>query len=68
MDAPDLLRQYRARHGWSQSQAAAATGVALETWQGWERGRTMPQQPFVTRLLAEALALPAYPAAEREPE
>lgn len=56
MAAEELLRAYRLRHGWSQSEASAATGVPPRTWQGWEAGRPLPKARLLTRLLEEALA------------
>lgn len=52
---PELLRAYRARHGWSQAQAARVCGVPKPTWQNWEIGRPMTHGALVSRLLAELL-------------
>ncbi len=50
-----LLKAYREQHNWSQSEASAATGVPVKTWQGWECGKPAPQQRFLMQLLAAAL-------------
>jgi len=55
-DQVALLKAYRASRGWSQAAAAAACGVPVSTWRGWEVGKPMPQQAFLVRLLAEAIA------------
>ena len=55
-DLPALLKAYRARHGWTARQAAEATGVAYQTWIGWEGGKRAGQHAWMERLLREALA------------
>jgi DNA-binding transcriptional regulator YiaG len=37
------LKAWRARKGFSQSQAAEALGVPIDTLQNWEIARTKPQ-------------------------
>lgn len=52
------LQAWRARMGWSQREAAASLGVALNTYQQWETGRSwktgQPVEPPLTALLAAA--------------
>lgn len=56
MRPEELLKAYRLRHGWSQAEAGAATGVPTRSWQNWEIGRPLPHARLLTRLLEEALA------------
>lgn len=62
MTGSALLKAYRARYGWTQDQAAAACGVALSSWRGWEMGKPMPQRALLHRLLAEAMHAPIVDA------
>jgi DNA-binding XRE family transcriptional regulator len=47
--APGDVRAARMAAGHTQRQAAAAVGVAVRTWQGWEWGSS-PMQPGLWRL------------------
>ena len=51
------LKSYRARHGFTQAQAAALLGVSLRTWQNWEIARNRPPDYALANLTA-LLALP----------
>jgi DNA-binding transcriptional regulator YiaG len=55
MREPLDLPAFRAAHGLTQRQAAAALGVPLRTWQGWERGK--PCENGALRVLLEMLAV-----------
>lgn len=37
------IKTWRAKHGWTQEQAAAYLQVPLKTYQNWEWGRRAPQ-------------------------
>jgi putative transcriptional regulator len=39
----DKLKDWRSKHGLSQSQAATALGVPVRTLQEWEQGRRSPR-------------------------
>lgn len=47
----DLLKDWRADHGFSQRQAAVALGVRAETLRGWEGLDAAPQQPALGEIL-----------------
>jgi DNA-binding transcriptional regulator YiaG len=49
------LPAFRAAHNLTQRQAAAALGVPLRTWQGWERGKPCQSGPL--RVLVALLAV-----------
>jgi transcriptional regulator with XRE-family HTH domain len=58
------LKRYRARHGWTQAQAAAHLGVPLRTWQNWEIARNRPPEyalATLTALMASPLEFAADP-------
>jgi DNA-binding transcriptional regulator YiaG len=38
----DELKDWRARMGWIQAQAAQALNTPISTYQGWEQGRFKP--------------------------
>lgn len=52
------LKEWRARTGYSQLEAAIRLGVPVRTLQGWELGRPMPYPA----LLHKAMSIPAQPA------
>lgn len=56
-----LLRAWRAEHGWTQGQAAAALGVSLDTYQNWEQGRTKPAPEGPVRKLVAMMPGGAAP-------
>lgn len=47
----DLLKGWRAEHGFTQRQAAVALGVRPETLRGWETLDTLPQRPALAEIL-----------------
>jgi DNA-binding transcriptional regulator YiaG len=47
------LREWRARLGLSQPQAATRLGVPLGTYRGWEQEQSPPAHPRLVRLAME---------------
>lgn len=41
-DWPEVLKAWRARKGFTQREAAERIGVALRTYEDWERGINKP--------------------------
>jgi putative transcriptional regulator len=48
-----LLREWRTKKGLSQSQAAKALGISIDTLQNWEQGRNRPSGLATLGLLAK---------------
>lgn len=46
----DDLRAWRESRGWTQQQAAEATGYSVETWRSWELGRRAIRAPLTRTL------------------
>lgn len=63
MDWPKALRDYRRRHGLTQSALAEALNVDPTTVSRWERGRDRPALGIVRRLTS--LIVPRTPDVER---
>lgn len=54
---PGELRRIREVMGWTQTEAAAKVGVAMNTWARWEEGLVKPhvlRVPILQRLLRQA--------------
>jgi len=51
----DRLRAWRESRGWTQQQAAEATGYSLDTWKSYETGRlaVSPRALKMMELLGE---------------
>src|SRR6266702_8367328 len=46
----NLLKSYRNRIGWTQSEVAGALEVSRRTYQGWENGERLPPQKMLQHL------------------
>ena len=44
------LRMLRASKSWTQAQAAKEVGVSTETWGNWERKRSYPDVPNISKI------------------
>lgn len=61
----DLLKSFRKRHGKiTQSAAAAAAGISIDTWRKWEQGKYEPDFEQIGRLL-KLLGSYGYPLLDR---
>lgn len=40
----EILRDWRAIHGWVQKEAADVLKVSVRTYEGWEQGKTEPRE------------------------
>ena len=47
----DTLKNWRAGHGFTQSEAAVALGCTFGAVQGWERQKGIPQQPALAEIV-----------------
>jgi DNA-binding transcriptional regulator YiaG len=49
------LQAWRKREGLSQSQAAKAIGIPIDTLQNWEQGRYEPKGTFLRQALLDRM-------------
>ncbi len=54
MDAPERLRRWRWKQGFTQEEAAREIGTTVRNYQRWEHGKTTPNGPLLLKILEVA--------------
>ncbi len=67
MITPAALKGLRAHYGWTQPQAAKATGIGFHTWCDWEQGK-IPRAAKTAVVMLALMRAAAEQSGERAAE